>query len=219
MEKKITVHIADDHQVLIDGVKSVLAKDPNVEIVGVSLNGKETLDWFKQNDADVLILDINMPEVDGIGVVKKMNKYKNKPNIIILSSYDDMKLVKEVLKMGAVGYVPKNSAGEHILNAVQSVANGVQYYTEDIKMRMMNTLVNGQIKNEVSLDGILISSLTIREVEVLKLVSQQYSTREIAIELAVSDSTVDSHRKNLMKKIKVKNSVGLAIFALKNKMV
>jgi DNA-binding NarL/FixJ family response regulator len=219
MEKMITVHIADDHQILIDGVKAVLDLEPKIEVTGFSLNGSQVVEWFKDNQADVLVLDINMPELDGIQVLKKLKGEKNKPEIIVLSSYDDVKLVKEVLQMGAKGFVPKKSAGEHIVNAVYKVAEGNQYFTDDIKEKMMQTLLNGQVKNEGSQDGVLISSLTKREVQVLKLVAQQYSTKEIGDELHISESTVETHRKNLMKKVKVKNSVGLAIFALKNEVI
>jgi len=219
MERKITVHIADDHQILIDGVKAVLKIEPNMEVVGYSLNGTEVVSWFKENEADVLILDINMPELDGIEVLKRLKEFKKRPEIIVLSSYDDVKLVKEVLQMGAKGFVPKKSAGEHIVNAVNKVSEGNQYFTDDVKEKMMQTLLNGQVKNEGSQDGVLISSLTKREVQVLKLVAQQYSTREIGEELHISESTVETHRKNLMKKVKVKNSVGLAIFALKNEVI
>jgi len=220
MSKTITVHIADDHQILIDGVKAVLNLESSIEVIGFSLNGVQVVDWFKDHFADILILDINMPELDGIGVLKALKKSKKKrPEIIVLSSYDDIKLVKEVLQMGRKGFVPKKSAGEHIVNAVYKVANGNQYFTDDVKEKMMQTLLNGQPKNEGSQDGVLISSLTKRELEVLKLVAQQYSTREIAQELVISESTVETHRKNLMKKVKVKNSVGLAIFALKNEVI
>ena len=123
MEKMITVHIADDHQILIDGVKAVLDLEPNIEVTGFSLNGLEVVEWFKENQADVLVLDINMPELDGIQVLKSLKGEKNRPEIIVLSSYDDVKLVKEVLQMGAKGFVPKKSAGEHIVNAVYKVVN------------------------------------------------------------------------------------------------
>lgn len=219
MDKKIQVHIADDHQILIDGVKAVLNLEPDIEVIGFSLNGTQVIDWFGKNKADVLVLDINMPELDGIEVLKKLKKNKNRPEVIVLSSYDDIKLVKEVLQMGAKGFVPKKSAGEHIVSAIKKVAVGQQYFTDDIKEKMMQTLLNGQSKDEGSQDGVLISSLTKREVQVLKLVAQQYSTREIANELHISESTVETHRKNLMRKVKVKNSVGLAIFALKNEVI
>ena len=219
MEGVISVHIADDHQILIDGVKAVLSTEKDIEVVGHSLNGLEVVEWFASNKSDVLILDINMPEKDGLEVLKSLNEMKKMPEIIVLSSYDDVKLVKEVMQMGAKGFVPKKSAGEHILEAVRRVSEGKQYFTEDIKEKMMQTLLSGQPKNEGSQDGVLISSLTKREIQVLKLVAQQYSTREIGDELHISESTVETHRKNLMKKVKVKNSVGLAIFALKNEVI
>ena len=90
-------------------------------MIGFSLNGVQVLEWFNENTADVLILDINMPELDGIEVLKKLKQHKNKPEVIVLSSYDDVKLVKEVLQMGAKGFVPKKSAGEHIVNAVKEI--------------------------------------------------------------------------------------------------
>lgn len=219
MKDTIKVHIADDHQILIDGIIAVLNFEEGIDVVGFSLNGKEVIDWFDKNDADILILDINMPEMDGIEVINKLNEKNRRPRIIVLSSYDDVKLVKEVLQMGAQGFVPKKSAGEHIVNAVKKVAKDEQYFTDDIKEKMMQTLLSRPLKDDVSQDGVLISSLTKRELEVLKLVAQQYSTREIAEELHISESTVETHRKNLMKKVKVKNSVGLAIFALKNEVI
>lgn len=219
MNQTITVHIADDHQILIDGIIAVLNFEENIEVVGYSLNGQEVLDWFESNDADVLILDINMPELDGIEVLKVLETKAVKPKIIVLSSYDDVKLVKEVLQIGAQGFVPKKSAGEHIVNAINKVANDEQYYTDDIKEKMMQALLNRPVKDKGSQDGVLMTSLTKREKEILKFVAQQYSTREIAEELHISESTVETHRKNLMKKLKVKNSVGLAIFALKNEVI
>jgi DNA-binding NarL/FixJ family response regulator len=219
MNQTITVHIADDHQILIDGIIAVLNFEENIDVVGYSLNGQEVLDWFEKNDADVLILDINMPELDGIEVLKVLETKSIKPKIIVLSSYDDVKLVKEVLQIGAQGFVPKKSAGEHIVNAINKVANDEQYYTDDIKEKMMQALLNRPVKDKGSQDGVLITSLTKREKEILKFVAQQYSTREIAEELHISESTVETHRKNLMKKLKVKNSVGLAIFALKNEVI
>ncbi|MDZ7614348.1 MAG: response regulator transcription factor [Flavobacteriaceae bacterium] len=127
--------------------------------------------------------------MDGISVLKVLETKDQKPKIIVLSSYDDIKLVKEVLQMGAQGFVPKKSAGQHIVNAVKKVANDEQYFTDDIKEKMMQTLLNRPIKEKGSQDGVLITSLTKREREILKYVAQQYSTREIADELHISEST------------------------------
>ena len=214
-DNTIKVHIADDHQTLIDGVTAVLNLEKDIDVIGHSLNGHEVLEWFREHSADVLILDINMPLVDGLDVLRGLNKFEDTPQVVILSSYDDIKLVKEVLKLGALGFIPKKSAGEHIVNAIRNVAKNYQYFSDEIKDRMMKSLM-GKPLPKANPEAALIRSLTPREFQVLKLIAQQYTTREMAKELSITESTVESHRKNLIGKVRVKNSVGLAIFAMKN---
>ncbi|MCB0459259.1 MAG: response regulator transcription factor [Flavobacteriaceae bacterium] len=218
LDDKITVHIADDHQILIDGVMAVLGLEKDIEVVGYSLNGNQVLDWFHEHSADVLVLDINMPEVDGIEVLRQFQHYEDVPQVVILSSYDDIKLIKEVLSMGAKGFVPKKSAGEHIVKAIRNVASGDQYFSEEVKEKMMKTLMGKPIQEKGG-EGMLINSLTRREYQILKLIAQQYTTKEISEALHISESTVETHRKNLIRKVNVKNSVGLAIFAMKNEII
>jgi len=219
IDDKITVHIADDHQILIDGVIAVLGQERNIDVVGYSLNGKEVINWFSEHSADVLVLDISMPILDGLEVLKKFKELEDVPKIVILSSYDDIKLIKEVLGMGALGFVPKKSAAEHIVKAIRNVHQGDQYFSDEVKEKMMKTFMGKPIHDNGSQEGMLINSLTRREYQILKLIAQQYTTREIGGNLGISESTVETHRKNLIKKINVKNSVGLAIFAMKNEIV
>ncbi|QCX40119.1 response regulator transcription factor [Aureibaculum algae] len=219
LNDKITVHIADDHQILIDGVMAVLGLERDVDVVGYSLNGEQVIEWFEENSADILILDINMPILDGLEVLKKFQTMDDVPKIIILSSYDDIKLIKEVLGMGAMGFVPKKSAGEHIVKAIRKVSQGEQYFSDEVKEKMMKTLMGKPMHKTDNPEGVLINSLTRREYQILKLIAQQYTTREIGDALGISESTVETHRKNLIKKINVKNTVGLAIFAMKNEIV
>lgn len=221
IDNKITVHIADDHQILIDGVMAVLDLEEDIEVVGYSLDGSQVIEWFSEHSSDVLILDINMPKLDGIGVLKEFANYDDVPQVVILSSYDDIKLVKEVLGMGAKGFVPKKSAGEHIVKAIRKVYNDEQYFSDEIKEKMMKTLMSKPLKSadDNNIEGVLISSLTRREYQILKLIAQQYTTKEISETLHISDSTVETHRKNLIKKTNVKNSVGLAIFAMRNEII
>ncbi len=219
IDDKITVHIADDHQILIDGVMAVLELENDIEVVGYSLNGNQVLDWFHEHSADVLVLDINMPELDGIEVLKQFATFDDVPHVVILSSYDDIKLVKEVLGMGAKGFVPKKSAGEHIVKAIRKVFNNEQYFSDDIKEKMMKTLIGKPMGDNDNPEGVLINSLTRREFQILKLIAQQYTTKEMSESLNISESTVETHRKNLIRKVNVKNSVGLAIFAMKNQIV
>ena len=128
MKKKIYVHVADDHKILIEGIIAVVNTDKDIEIKGYSLSGLEVIDWFKKRDnkADVLILDITMPLLDGFEVLKYFRDNRLDQKVIVLSSYDDVKIVQEVLNLGASGYISKNNAGEHIIKAIKAVANGDQ---------------------------------------------------------------------------------------------
>lgn len=213
--KKIKVHIADDHKVLIDGIIAVLKTENEIEVVGCSLNGEQVLQWYEKNTSDVLILDINMPKVDGIAVLQEFKKRDFQPNTVILSSYDDVKLVKEVIKIGAKGFLAKKCAGEQIVEAIKTVSSGENYFSKDIQ----NKIVTSFSENSDTKNAKLLNLLTDREKEILVLITKELNTREIAESLFISVNTVETHRKNLIKKLEVKNVVGLALFAHKNKLV
>ena len=218
--KKIKVHIADDHQILIDGIYAVLSSEENIEVVGSSLSGEDVLKWFASNKADILILDINMPNVDGIEVLQSFIKSGFQQKIIVLSSYDDIKLIKEVLKIGAKGFLAKKCAGENIVEAINTVYGGRQYFSEGITDKLLSTFsVENSNSSNTSQDGPFFSLLTPRETDVLQLIAQQLNTKEISTKLHISTNTVETHRKNLINKLKVKNVVGLAIYAVKNNIV
>lgn len=219
---KISVHIADDHKIIIDGIIAVLEHEDDIEVNGYSKDGKELIEWFhNDNKCDVLILDINMPEADGIEVLNFLNEKKKYQPTVVLSSYDDIKLVKEVIKLGAKGFIAKKCAGKHISKAIRSVVVDETYFGPSIQELIVSnfTKKTGNEKNPINQEGIFISSLTEREIQILKLIAQQYSTKEIAEKLFISTNTVETHRKNLIKKVKVKNVVGLALYASKNNLV
>mgnify|MGYP001375184773 CR=1 FL=1 len=217
--KKVRVHIADDHQILIDGIVAVLENEDNIEVVGYSLNGQDVIDWLETNDADVLVLDINMPKLDGIEVLSYFQKKNIEQSTIVLSSYDDVKLVKEVLKIGASGFLAKKCAGENIVQAINSVYEGDQYFSKEVQKHLLAAAIGKKIHHKVAQDGVFTSSLTDRELQVLRLISVELSTKEIADKLNISTSTIDTYRKNLLQKTKAKNSVGLAMYAVRNKLL
>lgn len=221
MKEKIYVHVADDHKILIEGIIAVINTDENIEIKGYSLTGQEVIDWFsnEENNADVLILDITMPVKDGFEVLKHFFDNRIDQKVIVLSSYDDVKIVQEVLNLGAFGYISKNSAGEHIVKAINTVANGEQYFSDDIQNNLLKSLSGQKMKQGEMPEGFLFETLTEREKLVLSLVAKEYSTGEIADTMHLSPHTVESYRKKLLKKLNVKNSVGLAMYAVKYKLV
>ncbi|MDP5105975.1 MAG: response regulator transcription factor [Polaribacter sp.] len=221
MKKKIYVHVADDHKILIEGIIAVINTDKDIEIKDYSLTGQEVVDWFdkKGNKADVLILDITMPILDGFEVLRHFNKKQINQKVIILSSYDDIKIVQEMLSLGCNGYITKNNAGEHIVNAIKAVANGEQYFSEDIQKIVIKSFSGKFVLPGDSPEKSLIEALTEREIDVIRLISREYSSPEIADKLNLAVSTVDTYRKSLLKKLKVKNAVGLAMYAVKNKII
>jgi DNA-binding NarL/FixJ family response regulator len=221
MSKKIYVHVADDHKILIEGIIAVINTDKDIEVRDYSLSGKEVVDWFdkKGNKVDVLILDITMPLLDGFEVLRHLNKKRIDHKVIVLSSYNDIKIVQEMLSLGCKGYITKNNAGEHIVNAIKTVANGGQYFSDDIQKILLKSFSGHHVPAGEAPIKSIIEALTERELDVLKLITKEYNSPEIAEKLNIALSTVETHRKSLFKKLKVKNAVGLAMYAVKNKIV
>ena len=217
MNYKIKVHIADDHKILIDGVIALLNTEDDIEVEGYSLTGRQVVNWSSNNTADVLVLDINMPEMDGIEVLKTFKKRNTKVKTIILSSLSDPKLVQEMIALGANGFVDKSRANEQIIDAIKVVHNGIQYISEDIKVKLLDLYATDA--KEIEEPKFIQEDLTEREIAVLKLIAEEKSSYEIAEKLNVSLKTVETYRSNLYKKLKVKNVVGLAMYAVRNKIV
>lgn len=209
MKRKIKVHIADDHKILIEGVIALINTDDDIEVEGYSLTGKEVVSWSNSNEVDVLILDINMPELDGIQVLKAFKNRNHKQKTIILSGLSDPKLVQEMMNLGASGFIDKSSASKHIIKAVKMVDRGFQYLSEELKIKMMDLIENGE----------QVVKLSPKEVKIIKLITQEKSIQEIADKLKISEKTVESYRTKLYQKLKVKNAVGLAMYAVNNKII
>jgi DNA-binding NarL/FixJ family response regulator len=214
----ITVHIADDHQILIDGIVAVLKTEKQINVVGHSLDGHGVIDWFNENSADILVLDIGMPGMDGLDVLRSFKNNGNLPDTIILTSYNDVKLIKEVLKMGAKGFITKVSAGESIIEAIKTVHSGELFFSSDIRNKIVNSFTGKKVTNEAYFNEYF-GMLSKREYEILKMVAEEYGNKEIAQSLHISTGTVETHKKNIMAKLGVKNVVGLAIYVVKHKLI
>ncbi|WP_374173462.1 response regulator [Flavobacterium tructae] len=218
MKDKIRIHLADDHQVLIDGLSNLLQTVENFEVVGKSYDGDTVYEDITLNNPDILILDISMPKKDGIEVVKELQQ-KNVPcKIIILSSYDDLKIIKEVMKLGVKGYLTKKCAGENIIEAVEAVYQGQEYYCDAVREKIFNIFSNNnpKLNKNIKVDNPILSA---REIEIITLIALEYSGKEIGEQLFISTNTVETHRKNIMKKLQIKGSIGLVKYALKNNLI
>lgn len=218
MKGKIRIHLADDHQVLIDGLANLLGTVPDFEVVGHSLDGTTIYEDVLKNKTDILLLDISMPVKDGINVLKEFSQKKFPCKVIILSSYDDLKIIKEVMKLGAKGYLTKKCAGENIIEAIKAVDRDEEYFDTHMREKIFASFTqnNPKFNKKYFVENHLLSP---RELEVITLISLEYSGKEISEQLFISLNTVETHRKNIMKKLKIKNVIGLVKYALKNNLV
>ncbi|PXY40958.1 DNA-binding response regulator [Flavobacterium cheongpyeongense] len=219
MTHKIRIHLADDHLVLIDGLTNLLSTVSEFEIVGSSSNGLNIFDEVTANNTHILVLDLSMPEKDGIEVLKEFQQKGYPCKVIILSSYDDLKIIREVMNLGASGYLTKKCAGENIIEAIEVVNQGEEYFCNSVREKIFNTFTENNPKlnkkNIVPENSIL----SCRELEIITLISLEYTGKEISEQLFISTNTVETHRKNIMKKLQTKNTIGLVKYAIKNNLI
>jgi len=207
----INVLIADDHQLLIDGIKTTLEDVPELQIVAEAKNGFQVLEILEtRDDIHVILMDINMPKLDGLDCTRQVSKKYPKVKIIALSQYDEKRFVKRMIKNGASGYLLKDSEKDILVTAIQKVNAGEKYFCDRLSLR----LANMELKIEDTKS--LFPKLTDREGEILNLICKEYSSAEIADKLFISFHTVESHRANLMSKAGVKNTAGLVRWAVEN---
>ena len=217
MDNQINIALVDDHKILLDGVESLLQMQQNLNITIKEESGEALLNRSDIANVDLLIIDINMKGKDGISVLKELPSKGFIGKCIFLSSYDDLKLVNEAIQYGAQGYVTKSSATEHLEEAIESVMKGELYYSPDVRGRILKAFTKSDDSQASGTqEKSFLRQLTERELEVLKLIGMQHTSEEIAQQLYIAKSTVDTHRKNLIYKLKVKNAVGLGLFAERN---
>lgn len=200
------VFIVDDHPMVIEGIRSMLVQLPDIEIAGHAMNAASCLGFFVKNSTDVVLLDINLPDQSGIEVCKELIRRRPALKIIALTNFDQLTYLQNMKDAGAQGYLLKNSSLEEIEKAIQAVVTGGEYW-------LGRDSVRDSIKDHNQ------PLLTRREIEVLKLIAEGLTNQEIADKLFVSASTVDSHRKNLISKLQVKNTAALVRTALENKII
>jgi DNA-binding NarL/FixJ family response regulator len=220
MSQIIKIHLADDHQLLLDSMNSLIETNPNYCVTGHSVNGNLVLEKVEEEGASILIMDINMPQKDGIEVMKEYSLRKYPFSIIILSSYDDLKLIKEMMNLGAKAYLTKQCAGDNIIEAIQVVTDGEEYFCETVRNKILNTFANKNPNFNIgNNDHIFDKFLSERELQIIKLIALEYKSEDISEELFISVNTVNTHRKNLIKKLNVKSSIGLVTYAIKNNLI
>lgn len=203
--------IVDDHQLVLDGIQLMLAGEEDITVIGQAKNGQEAIDFVTNTkQVDFVIMDLNMPEVNGLEACKKIKKDFPNINILILSMISEQKMIQSVMNAGANGYMLKNSGQDEIIEAIKKVNSGANHFDERLIQLLINPVPSTAKKNDQ-----LHPSLSRREKEILKLIVEEYTTKEIAEKLFISFGTVESHRRNMISKLGVRNTAGLVSAAYK----
>lgn len=211
--RKIQLAIVDDHAVVIDGLQTMLAAFPQLDVVFTTQSGAALLDFLQQGSPDVLLMDIQMPDLNGIDLCKQVVRLHPSIRVIAFSSFDDSNYVKQIFRCGAKGYLLKNCDKETIVRAIEAVMEGEDYMDDAIKKILLQESLTGQRRS------IFEVPLTKREKEILKHIAEGLSNQEIADKLFISLRTVETHRLNINQKLDVKNTAGLVKEALKRGLI
>lgn len=208
----ISVIIVDDHKIIRDGLKTLLGKDKSIDIVGEAENGREAVKITFEKKPDVVIMDIGMPIMNGIEATRQIVKDLPETNVIALSMHYDKQYVSGMLGSGAKGYLLKDCAGEELSQAIKTVNENNTYISQDIT----NTVIEGYADIQDSTTTQVKASLTNREKEIIQLLTEGASTKQIAAELYISIKTVEAHRANIMGKLNIHNLPELTKYAIRN---
>ena len=206
----IKIAIADDHSLFVEGVSSMLQNEENIEIVGTASNGKEALNLIHSNTVDVLLLDINMPELDGADAARKILQEYPDTRIIVVTMYDKTVMIQKLIEIGVHGYLLKNASKQEIVMAINAVAGGEEYFSAEVMKKIITRMRKEESKT---------IEITKREKQVLELVAEGLTTAEISEKLFISTNTVDSHRKNILSKTGCKNATQLINWARENELI
>ncbi len=210
----IRIIIADDHQMFIDGVKALLKNEKDIKVVGEALNGVEVLSLLSRENTDIILLDVNMPEMDGIEATNQIRMKFPSVKILMLTMYNKHEFIFGLVNAGASGYILKNTGKKELLEAIHAVHAGKTYYGKEVTETILQNFSRQPAEHKMES-----VQLTDREKEVLTLIAQEFTTPEIAAKLFISTNTVETHRKNLMGKLNAKNLAGLVKFALQTGLI
>lgn len=216
-QKHIQVLVIDDHQLIIDGMKSILQDEEDVAFAGGANSMSEALDFLSSHDVDVVLADISMPLHSGIEVTRKIRELYPNIRVLALTMHEDITMISKMVDAGASGYILKRTNMNEVLDAIKVVAAGGRYLGRDVQAILMDNL--SMSANVVELPEDAPAPLTTREREILNLIAKELSNEEIANKLFISERTVETHRRNIFTKTKTKSIVGLIKYAIKSGLI
>jgi len=203
---KHKILIADDHSMIRDGIKTLLRQNKDYVVAGEAVNGRDAVQKYMSLHPDLVILDISMPELNGMEAAKEILEADTNARIIILSMYDDEDYISRCIETGVKGFVVKNESGSELDYAIRSVLEGRNYFSNHVQHVIVNRYASAAARRKQKEPDL---KLTAREIEIVKLISEGLTSQQMADKLFISPRTVETHRSNLMKKAGVKNSIEL----------
>lgn len=213
MDKEIKIVIADDHQMFIDGVRSLLKKETQLNFVHEALNGDDALSYIRKNEVNLIITDISMPGMTGTELTKIIKKELPDIKVLVLTMFNDPAIINDILQSEAEGYILKNTGKQELLAAINKIMDDGTYYSNEVMSLMLKHNKKKNLVTETK------EELTVRELEILKLVCEEFTTADIAEKLFISPRTVETHRKNILEKTRSKTIVGLIKYAFENNLM
>lgn len=213
--QKIKILLVDDHNLLVYSLSSMLKTDERFDIVGMASNGLEAIKIFENTNPDVILMDINMPQLNGLETTRKIKETDSSTKVIMLTTHHEEAYILKSDLVGADGYLFKNCDMEELFEAIFRVNQGEKYYSKKIS----NDLVSKILKRNYSQEELIENELTKREIEIIKAISEGLNNKEISEKLFISDRTVNTHRTNIMNKLNAKNSVDLVVKAIEKKII
>jgi DNA-binding NarL/FixJ family response regulator len=202
---KITILIVDDHKLIRDTWSFILNSDPRFQVIAESDSGKEAIDLAENNRPNIILMDINMSPMNGFEATKEIRKVSPESKIIGVSMHSQPAYAKKMLQVGAMGYITKNSSKEEMIGAISEVAQGNKYICHEVKAILSEQILEDNEKPDINL-------LSQREIEIIELIKQGQSSKEIAQQLNITLKTVEVHRHNILKKLNLKNTAALVNF-------
>ncbi len=208
--EKIHIFIIDDHQLVIDGICSLLLNEPEFEITGTCNQPAEALQMLERKRVDIVLTDVQMPGVSGVELTRLIRKKHPAIYILALSMHGDIAVIKQMLDSGISGYILKNTGKTELIEALKKVSGGDAYFSPEITRELMK-VVKGGAQND--------AHLTNREIEIIRLIEKEMGNKQIADTLCISERTVETHRKNIFRKTDTQSIIGLLKFAYKYKII
>ena len=218
-KKKINIFLVDDHQIVRDGIKSLLMDSSEIHIAGEAMNGLELMGKLEQVKPDVILMDISLPDVSGIELTKQVTEQFPEIKVLILSMYTQEDFITNAIAAGAKGYLPKNTTQQELLNAIIAVYNDKEYYNDAVSEIILGNYISSVRKSKEIISENDEEILSVREKQILKLFVEGMSNPEIADKLFISIRTVESHKNHIMQKLEAKSTVELVKYAIRNKIV